>query len=112
MSNFKLILILLIAFFIIIPVYAQVKPALREIKTISGTVVNIDSVGNVITIKTRDQIQMAFIVMDKASITLNANDIGLMEISESDPVTIQYYISYPGKYTAISIVDNKPVASE
>ena len=74
--------------------------ASHQVKTVAGTVVNVDAVGNIITVQTTDQKQMAFSVLEKANVTQQANDIGLMDIRATDPVTVQYYTLSPGKYRA------------
>ncbi len=50
---------------------------------------------------------MAFFVPDDASITEGTEKIGLMDIEQSDSVTIQYYSPFPGKFVVVSITLNK-----
>ncbi len=107
----KIMLLLLATVSVVTQAYCQEKSNIHEISIIGGKVINVDSVGNIITIQTDDQQQMAFSVPDKVSITQETHDIGLMEIRATDPVTVQYYASSPGKYVVFSIVDNKPIAS-
>ena len=95
--------LLLLTVFVMTSLDAQGK---SENHQISGTVVNVDAVGNIITIQTGNQKKMAFAVPDKVSITQETHDIGLMDIRIADPVAIQYSISQ-GKYIIVSIVDNK-----
>ena len=92
--------------------YAQEKQDSHVMKNITGTVLATDSVGNTITIQTPDLKSMAFFVPDKAIITQETHNIGLMDIGKSDAVTIQYFISLPSKSTVISIVDNESVVNE
>lgn len=97
----------------------------HQVKIIHGTVINLDTVGSVITIETMEQVgtvgntvqavgpeQVAFFVPDKVIITLQTHDIGLMDMRKGDPVTVRYYAASPGKYTVSSIMDNRPVAAE
>lgn len=92
--------------------YAQEKPENHLIKTIKGTVMSTDSVGNTISIRTDGQQEMAFSVPDKAIITQETHNIGLMDIGKSDSVTIQYYALFPTKNILVSIVDNDSVVNE
>jgi hypothetical protein len=112
MFKHKSILFLLLTIFIVAPAYCQGISENHLRKIINGTVINVDAVGNVITIRTEDQKQMAFLVSDKASVTKETHDVGLMDIRKTDPVTMQYYTSSPGKNTVTSIIDNGTVASE
>jgi len=84
----------------------------KTIKTISGVVTKIDFVGNTISILSDDQHQMSFSVPENAIITQDTQDIGLMDIKESNPVTIQYDIASPGMDVVESIIDNKPSSHE
>ena len=85
--------------------YCQKKTETHQIMTISGPVMKVDSVGNIIEVKTNGG-QMAFSVPDDASITGGTKKIGLMDIKQGDPVTIQYYSPSPGKFVAVSITYN------
>jgi len=84
----------------------------RQTKTISGVVTKIDFVGNTISVLTDDQHQRSLYVAGNAIITSDTHDVGLMDIREGDPVTIQYDVSSPGKDMVDSIVDNKPSSHE
>lgn len=55
---------------------------------------------------------MVFSVPDKAIITQETHNIGLMDIGASSDVTIQYFVSPNFKNTVISIVDNESVVNE
>lgn len=111
MFKFKIILFILITVFIVPSAYCQEKSENHVIKTIAGTVINVDAAGNIITIRTEDQQQMAFFVSEKVTITQQTHTIGLMDIEQSNPVIIQYYVSTSGKMTVVSIVDNKVISS-
>jgi len=106
----KIMVLSLLAAGVSASAWAQASIDNHQVKSINGTVVNVDSVGNVITIKTADQQQMAFAVPETASIMQQTHAIGLMDIRATDPVTIQY-ISSSGKYTVVSLVDNKSATS-
>jgi hypothetical protein len=121
MFRYKIVLPLLLTTLFVIPAYCQIKSESHQIKIISGTVIDMDAVGNVITIQADPsqtnqmqtyQAQMAFYVPDKVTITHETHDVGLLDIRKSDPVTIQYYVSSPGKYVVVSIVDNKPAGPD
>jgi hypothetical protein len=86
--------------------YCQEKVETRNIITIEGTAAKVDAVGNIIAVKTNEG-QMAFSVPDDASITEGTKKIGLMDIQQGDPVTVQYYSPSPGKYVVVSITYNK-----
>ena len=86
--------------------YCQEKVETRQTITIVGIVTKVDGVGNIIEVKTNEG-QMAFSVPDDASITEGTKKIGLMDIEQSDPVTIQYYSPSPGKFVVVSITYNK-----
>jgi len=92
--------------------YCQEKPENHLVKNVSGTLTSMDAVGNVFSIRTGDQRQMAFFVPDKAIITQDTHNIGLMDIGEASAVTIQYYVSPAAKNTIVSIVDNESVVNE
>ena len=86
--------------------YCQEKVETRQTITIVGIVTKVDGVGNIIEVKTNEG-QIAFSVPDDASITEGTKKIGLMDIEQSDPVTIQYYSPSPGKFVVVSITYNK-----
>ena len=50
----KVIFCSLLAAFLAVPAYCQGISANHQIKIINGTVVNVDAVGNIITIQTQD----------------------------------------------------------
>lgn len=107
MCKYKVILILLVSALMGTAAYSQENLHSNQIKTVSGTVTKTDFVGNTITVLTNDQKQMAFFVPGNVIITQEAHDIGLMDIREGNPVTIQYDNSSTGQSIAVSIVDNK-----
>jgi len=107
MFKSKMIIFVLLALvFTANPAYCQEKIITHQTITINGIVAKIDSVGNIIEVKT-SEVQMAFSVSDDASITEGAKKIGLMDIEVSDPVTIQYYNPSPGQFVVVSITDNR-----
>jgi hypothetical protein len=55
---------------------------------------------------------MAFSVPDKAIITQETRNIGLMDIGEASAVTIQYYVLSSSKNIVVSLIDNEPVVNE
>lgn len=107
----RIINFLIMSMFVVSTAYCQEKPENHLIRNITGTVVSTDTVGNIISIRTEDQRQMAFSVPDKAIITQETHNIGLMDIGKSDSVKIQYYLS-SSKYFVVSIVDNESVVNE
>ena len=113
MYKFVIFPILLITALMFTHAYSQESSDTHLIKNTSGTVLSTDSAGNTISIRTKDDQQLAFIVPDKAVITQQAHSIGLMDIGKSDSVNIQYYLSVPSnKNFVISIVDNESVINE
>lgn len=112
MDKYKIILSFLLTASMVTAAYSQENPGNYQTRTISGTVADIDFVGNTISILTKDQHQMSFLVPGNAVITRDTHDIGLMDIKQGHPVTIQYDISSPGKDMVYSIVDNNPAALE
>jgi len=112
MYRAKAIFSLLMSTLIVSVVYAQEKTENHMMKYVSGTVIGTDAVGDIISIRTDNQKQMAFFVTDKASITQEAHNIGLMDIGKSDSVKIRYYLESTSKYIAVSIVDNESVVNE
>jgi len=92
--------------------YSQEKLVNYQTKTISGTVMNTDFVGNTISILTEDQHHLSFSVPAKAIITQETHKIGLMDIGKSDSVTIQYYTLSSPQYTVVSILDNESIVNE
>lgn len=108
MSKFRIILPLLVTALMVTAGYCQEKLENHQTKTISGTVTETDYVGSTINVQT-DEGQMAFFVPGDAKVVRETHDIGLMDIKQGRPVTIQYYTSSPGKNVVVSIVDNKPV---
>jgi len=112
MYEYKIIFSLVMSVLMVSMAYCQEKPENHPIKTIKGTVMSTDFVGNTISIQTDGQQQMAFVVPDKAVITQQTRNIGLMDIGRSDSVTIQYYVLPPSKSTIVSIVDNDAVVNE
>ena len=112
MFKYKIILTLFISAGMITVAYCQEKAGNHLIKNITGTVISTDSVGNNISIRTNSQQEMAFSLPDKAIITQETHNIGLMDIGKSDSVTIQYYVSSSLKNNVVNIVDNEPVVNE
>lgn len=108
MDKYKVVFSLLISVLMVTTGYCQEKLENHQTKTISGTVTETDYVGSTINVQT-DQGQMAFFVPGNAKVVRETQDIGLMDIKQGRPVTIQYYTSSPGKNVIVSIVDNKPV---
>ena len=75
MYKFKAIVTLLSSALMVSTAYCQENPGNHPIKTIKGTVMNTDSVGNIISIRTDDQKQMSFMVPEKAVITQETQNI-------------------------------------
>jgi hypothetical protein len=86
--------------------YCQEKAETRDVITVEGTVDRVDAVGNIIVVNANAG-QISFSVPDDASITGGTKKIGLMEIQQGDPVTLQYYSPSPGTYVVVSITNNK-----
>ena len=112
MSKDKVIVSLLMSLLMVPVVYCQEKPENHLIKSIAGTVISLDAVGNIISIRTEKQRQMAFSVPDKAMITQDTHNIGLMDIGKSDSVAIHYYVSSTSKNIIVDMVDNESVVNE
>ncbi len=98
---FALLMVTFIATF----AYSQEKVENRQIITIVGTVTKVDSVSNIIVVKT-DNGQMVLSVPDDIIVTQGTDEIWLEDILDNDPVTVQYYSPSPGKYVVVSIADN------
>ena len=92
--------------------YSREKPENHVIKSTAGTVMSIDTVGNVLSIRTEDQHQMAFFVPENAMIIQQTHTIGLMDIGKSNSVSIHYYVSSLSKNVIVDIVDNESVVNE
>jgi len=112
MYKYKFIFTILLSAMMVAAAYCQEKTENHLIKNITGTVISTDSVGNTISIRTGSQQEMAFSVPDKAVITQETHNIGLMDIGKSESVTIQYYVSSSSKNIIVSIVDNESVINE
>lgn len=112
MHKIRAIITLLMSMFMVTAAYCQQKPEDHLVKDITGSVISTDAVGNIITIRTSDQKQMAFVVPDKAVITQETHTIGLMDIGKSDSVNIQYYFGAYSKNFVVSIVDTETVVNE
>ena len=112
MNKIKIILLLIVTVGTLTRAYSQEKLDNHQIKSITGTVSGSDAVGNIISIKTADQKEMAFIVPDKAIISQETHNIGLMDIVKSDSVSIQYFVSSSAKNIVVNIVDNESVVNE
>jgi len=112
MNKYKIVSILIASTLIATAAYSQEYPGKPPIKTVSGTVINVDFVGNTIAIQSGDGRQMSFSVPGSTTIVQNTHNIGLMDIKPGHPVTIQYDVLSPGKNSVDSIVDNNPLAHE
>ena len=112
MNKYSVILSLLLTVAMVTAANGQVSSSDHLIKKATGTVLNTDAVGNIISIRTDAQVQMSFTVPDKALITQETHNIGLMDIGEASLVTIQYYVSSSLKNIVVSIVDNESVVNE
>jgi|GEM_PF-2894629 len=112
MYKIKAIYSLLMSMLMVTTAYCQQKPEDHLVKMITGSVISTDAVGNIISIRTSDQKQMAFVVPDKAVITQDTHAIGLMDIRKSDSVNIQYYLGALSKNFVVSIVDNESTVNE
>jgi hypothetical protein len=112
MYKYKVILFLLMTTMTVTAAYSQTNSGNHQTATVSGTVTKIDFVGNTISILTDDNHPMSFSVPGKAIILQDTQDIGLMDVKISHPVTIKYDVSSSGKQIVDSIIDNKPAAHE
>jgi hypothetical protein len=111
LKNKILALSLLVIFLIPSLAHSQDKVNPRAISTVIGTVTKVDFVGNTIEVNVTANGSgqlMSFSVPPQAKIVLATHDIGLADIGIGNPVTIQYVNPTPGKYNAVSIVDNRP----
>jgi len=108
----NIILTLVMGALMLTVAHSQEKLDSQQMKTIKGTVIGLDAVGNIISIQTQDQQKMAFSVPDKAIITQETRNIGLMDIGEASAVTIQYYVLSSSKNIVVSLIDNEPVVNE
>jgi hypothetical protein len=108
----RVITFFLMGVFMVSAGYCQEKPGDHLINNVAGIVTSTDSVGNIISIRTDDQKQMAFIVPEKANITQETHNIGLMDIEKSDAVNIQYYLGPFSKNYVVNIVDDESVVNE
>ena len=112
MHKYTVMLPLIMAALMVTAAYGQENTRNYQAKLISGIVSKIDFVGNTISILTDAQHQMSFFVPGNAIITRDTHDIGLMDIKEGHPVTIQYDVSSPGKNIVDSIIDNESAVHE
>ena len=112
MNRYKIIFVLLISAIASPSGHCQEKADNRPTKTIKGTVIGLDAVGDIISIQTEDQQKMSFSVPDKAFITQETHNIGLMDIREASAVTVQYYVSPSSKNIVVSLIDNESVVNE
>ena len=112
MNSNKILLTLFMSTLLAIAAFGQGNQGNPLVETIKGTVLNTDSVGNTISIRTNAQKSIVFYVPDKASIMQETRSIGLMDIGKSDSVTIQYVTLSPLKNTIVSMVDNESIVNE
>ncbi|MDD5195868.1 MAG: hypothetical protein PHQ96_09395 [Candidatus Omnitrophica bacterium] len=103
----KKVIVFVLLLLICLPAFAydQEKVETRQIITISGTVTKVDFVGNLIVVKAGTE-EIPISVPPNTVLYRGTEKIGLADLEESDFVTIEYYISSPGRYEAVSIVDN------
>lgn len=81
-----------------------------EKKTISGIVVDMDWVKNMITVRYSDPFsgnsdELNIVVSNDTKITRGTEDISLGDIEQSDPVTVVYYDDGPNGLKAKRITD-------
>lgn len=99
-----LLALLAVAFFSI-SAYCQENAANRQITAISGTITKVDFVGGFIVVDTGSG-QLELSVPDDAVMVGGTEKLGLVDLQESDPVTVQYYNSSSDQHIVVSIVDN------
>jgi preprotein translocase subunit YajC len=85
--------------------YCQEIAANRQITTISGTLSEVDFVGSTIVVDTGGE-QVELSVPDDVMITAGSEKLGLVDLGETDPVTVEYYSPSSDQHIAVSIVDN------
>ncbi len=102
----------LMAALMVTAAYGQENPKSEQTKSISGIVSKIDFAGSTISIQTLDKSEISFSVPGNAMIIRDTQNIGLMDIKQGHPITIQYRVSSPGMYIVYSIVDHKSTAFE
>ncbi|MCX5712236.1 MAG: hypothetical protein NTY47_04075 [Candidatus Omnitrophica bacterium] len=76
-----------------------------QLERIDGNVADIDPVGDAIVVDTGSG-QMTISVPDDVVVTRGLEKMGLMDLEQGEPVTVNYYSSAPGQYVAVSIQDN------
>jgi len=87
--------------------YSQQEKVDQKTVTISGVVAKMDAVGSVIEVRPDQGGEtMAFSIPADVIITQGTETIGLLDIEESDPVTVEYYSPAPGAFIAVSITYN------
>jgi len=111
MLKYKVIALILFAVaFTVISAYSQDKAENQQPKSIVGTIAQVDYAGDILVVNT-DGGQMSFSVSNDTKITRGAEQLGLEDLEEADPVAVQYYNYSPGNFVALSIID-KNMANE
>jgi len=71
--------------------YCQSPGKTEQARSVSGTVVDTDWVGNKLVVRALDNDDMTFVVSNDTKITKGAHDIDFSEIGLSDAVKVYYY---------------------
>ena len=82
------------------------EEAKRDLKTMSGSVSNVDWVGSLITVS--GEYEMTFVILPNTKITREAESSSLLDINTGDYVVVKYCDSPTGEYQAVWISLEKP----
>jgi hypothetical protein len=104
------VLALVLGLFLTVMCYAQDQSENKEIKTISGTVRQLDWVGSVIIVRclnvsSSNYDETTFYVTDDTKISRGINTVTLSAIEQGDEVTVDYYDDSFRGLVATRIVD-------
>jgi hypothetical protein len=93
----------------LVPGYCQNSGNVKQIKTVSGDIADLDWVGQKIVVRwlqTQGQVkhdEITIFVPEDIKITKGSNTVSFSELNISDRVTVEYYNSSPGPLKAVSV---------
>lgn len=88
----------------VVPSYCQDDPEAWQIKTTQGSIVQIEVIGQLITVSTFDD-QLTLFVPDSARIFRGTENISIDDLEISDNVTVKYYDAGVAGLKVVSIED-------
>lgn len=96
----------IVSLFVVIGAGLAFSAYAQDLRTVLGTVVDMDTVGSLMVVNTDAGMMTFKVPEDKTKMIRGTEEIHLDDIDISDSVTVQFYSPSPGEFEAVSITDN------